>query len=147
MKSKTYKIYNNNKKITKEIYINKSQIPKKRNNSTYNLKKLLKDRELKFKPRLCDVVFSSGFVTSIEESKHIILNNNILLNNKVFNKPNKILKSGDIITCIYNKVLLNYYKRRWDILDFNKDNTYIKYKYLISNKKIIRLSYNSILWL
>lgn len=133
-----------------------------------------------------------------------------MLNNKIINQPNTKIKSGDIITSIHEKVLLNYYIRRWSIINFNStynliinklerynynmskldiierkylEDNYIKskrlekllkgeyvkgkilkienkklknrifsgsyrcYKYLIEDKKIHRLSYNSILWL
>lgn len=145
MKSKIYKIIKDSKLVTKEIYIKRSNLPKTRNNSTFNIKKILKDRELKFENTLTDIVFSSGFVNSVKEAKHIILNNHIELNNKVINEPNTKVKSGDIITCKYNKTLLNYYNRRWNCIKFN--NGYIKYKYLIPNKRIHRLSFNSVLWL
>lgn len=146
MKTKTYKIYKNSKELTKDIYINKSQLPKKRNNSTYNLKKVLKDRELKFEIKLLDVVFSSGFTKSIKEAKHIILNNYIMLNNKIINEPNTKIKSGDIITSTHEKTLLNYYIRRWSIINFNSSynpiiNKLERYNYNISKLDIIERKY------
>jgi len=144
---KSYKIYKDSSLLTKEIYVKRSQLGKKRNNSTFNVKKVLKDRELDVSGTLLNIVFSSGFANSLCEGKHIILNGHIELNNKVVLIPGIKLKSGDIVTSNYNKTLLNYYNRRWSMLKFNIRRDYIKYKYLLSDKKVHRLSFNSILWL
>jgi ribosomal protein S4 len=109
---KSYKIYKDSSLITKEIYVKRSQLPKKRNNSTFNVKKVLKDRELDVSSRLLNIVFSSGFANSLCEAKHIILNGHIELNNKIVLIPDIKLKSGDIVTSNYSKTLLNYYNRR-----------------------------------
>jgi ribosomal protein S4 len=84
---------------------------------------------------------------SLSEAKHIILNGDIELNNKVVLIPWIKLKSGDILRSRNSKTLLNYYNRRWSMLKFNVRRDYVKYKYLICDKKVHRLSYNSILWL
>lgn len=215
---KTFKIYKNNTHINSSIYFNKSNLPKNKNKSTYNLKKVLKDRTLTFKTILIDICFSSGFGNNINETKHLILNKCIKLNNNIVTQPNIKIKSGDIITCIDKRCLLNYYKQKWSVIKLNsgrpsdnklkiiedlekidfklKNNictdvysdillkgrykklidyserdrnnilnlskkplsmsrgkklvnkkTYKKYKYLISNNRIHRLSYNTILWL
>ena len=144
---KSYKIYKDSNLITKEIYVKRSQLGKKRNNSTFNVKKVLKDRELDVSGSLLNIVFSSGFANSLCEGKHIILNGHIELNNKVVLIPGIKLKSGDIVRSNYSKTLLNYYIRRWSMLKFTVRRDYIKYKYLISDKKVHRLSFNSILWL
>jgi len=144
---KSYKIYKDSSLVTKEIYVKRSQLPKKRNNSTFNVKKVLKDRELDVSGTLLNIVFSSGFVNSLCEAKHIILNGDIELNNKVVLIPGIKLKSGDIVRSNSSKTLLNYYTRRWSILKFTVRRDYIKYKYLICDKKVHRLSFNSILWL
>jgi ribosomal protein S4 len=109
---KSYKIYKDSNLITKEIYVKRSQLGKKRNNSTFNVKKVLKDRELDVSGTLLNIVFSSGFANSLCEAKHIILNGDIELNNKVVLIPGIKLKSGDIVRSNYNKTLLNYYNRR-----------------------------------
>lgn len=173
---KIYKIYKNTSRLNKEIYLTKNYLSKNKNNSTFNLKKILKDRELKFKPTLLNLVYYSGFVKSLKEAKHIILNNYIKLNNSFVNEPNIKIKSGDIIISTYKNTLLSYYERRWNIIKFNSRNkksnnliklnkslltidkknyilnkniirTYKKFKYMISKKRIHRLSYNSIIWI
>lgn len=144
---KSYKIYKESSLITKEIYVKRSQLPKKRNNSTFNVKKVLKDRELDVSNSVLNIVFSSGLSNSLSEAKHIILNGDIELNNKVVLIPWIKLKSGDILRSRNSKTLLNYYNRRWSMLKFNVRRDYVKYKYLICDKKVHRLSYNSILWL
>jgi len=144
---KSYKIYKDSSVLTKEIYVKRSQVVKKRKNSTFNVKKVLKDRELDVSGTLVNIVFSSGLSNSLREAKDIILRGNIELNNKVVLIPGIKLKSGDIVTSKYSKTLLNYYNRRWNVLKFNVGRDYIKYKYLISDKKVHRLSFNSILWL
>lgn len=144
---KSYKIYKDSSLVTKEIYVKRSQLAKKRNNSTFNVKKVLKDRELDVSGTLLNIVFSSGFANSLCEAKHIILNGHIELNNKVVLIGSIKLKSGDIVRSNYNKTLLNYYNRRWNMLKFTVRRDYIKYKYLLPDKKVHRLSFNSILWL
>lgn len=147
MKSKIYKIYKNSDIITEEIYIRRSELRKRGNNSTFNVKKVLKVRELDLSNSLVNVVFSCGFANSLKEAKHIILDGNMLLNSKIVSIVDVKLKSGDIVTSTSSKTLLNYYNRRWRILKFNVREDYIKYKYLISDKRVHRISFNSILWL
>lgn len=202
---KIYKTYKNTSKLNKEIYLTKSLLPRNKNNSTYNLKKILKDRKLIFKPTLINIVYYSGFVKSIKEAKHIILNNYIKINNNIVNKPNIKIKSGDIIISTYKNTLLSYYERKFNIIKLNPINkfsneqikinyilknykknninintitskrckeliknnnnilytcknkklinnkltekTYKKFKYMIPNKRIHRISYNSIIWI
>lgn len=144
---KSYKIYKDSSLLTKEIYVKRSQLPKKRTNSTFNVKKVLKDRELDVSNSVINIVFSSGLANSLTEAKHIILNGDIELNNKVVIIPYIKLKSGDILRSRNSKTLLNYYNRRWSMLKFTIRRDYIKYKYLLCDKKVHRLSYNIILWL
>lgn len=149
---KIYKVYKDRSNINKNIYLTKGKLGRVKNRSTFNIKKILKDRELKYKPILCDIVYYSGFSNNIKEAKHNILTSNIKVNNIIINEPNYKLKSGDIVSCINNKVLLEYYNNRWNTIKINnimkgKDITYKKYKFMYNTKNIHRISYNSILFM
>lgn len=145
---KIYKTYKNTSKLNKEIYLTKSLLPRNKNNSTYNLKKILKDRKLIFKPTLINIVYYSGFVKSIKEAKHIILNNYIKINNNIVNKPNIKIKSGDIIISTYKNTLLSYYERKFNIIKLNPINKFsneqIKINYILKNYKKNNININTI---
>ena len=53
------KINKNYSSVNKEIYLRKSKLTNSKNRSTFNTKKILKDRELSFKPILVDIVYYS----------------------------------------------------------------------------------------
>ena len=146
------KINKNYTSFNKEIYL--SKLINSKNRSTYNTKKLLKDRELSFKPILVDIVYYSGFSKSIKEAKHMILTNNIKINGNIINKPNIKIKSGDIITSINSKCLLSYYQQRWNCIKINpildsrlKKRMFKKFKYMIPNIHIHKLGYNTVLYI
>lgn len=146
------KINKNYTSFNKEIYL--SKLINSKNRSTYNTKKILKDRELSFKPILVDIVYYSGFSKSIKEAKHMILTNNIKINGNIINKPNIKIKSGDIITSINSKCLLSYYQQRWNCIKINpildsrlKKRMFKKFKYMIPNIHIHKLGYNTVLYI
>lgn len=152
---KIYKIYKDSSYINKLIYLRRRKFP--RNKTTFNKKKILKDRQLVKNNILMDIVYYSGFTTNIKHAKHIILEGNILVNNNKLLQPNYKLKSGDIITCIDKKILLSYYLRRWNIIKlrknrvkrWNKSNIrrFKQYKYLIGLNNVYKLSYNTVLFI
>lgn len=146
------KINKNYTSFNKEIYL--SKLINSKNRSTYNTKKILKDRELSFKPILVDIVYYSGFSKSIKEAKHMILTNNIKINGNIINQPNIKIKSGDIITSINSKCLLSYYQQRWNCIKINpildsrlKKRMFKKFKYMIPNIHIHKLGYNTVLYI
>lgn len=113
-----FKVYKDRSFVNKKIYLSKSKLPRTKNQSTFNTRKVLKDRELRFKPLLADIVYSSGFSRSFKDAKHMVLNNTIQVNDVTVTSPNLKIKSGDIIRCIDSRTLLSYYMQRWNCIEF-----------------------------
>lgn len=135
-KSKIYRVKQDWSSFNKDLYKYIRQIGRKR--STFSRKKALKDRELKFKPILSNVLYSGGLCNSLEESKHLILNGKILVNNIVVKNSGLIVKSGDIIKNESNKSLIWYYCQKWNSIELKESNEiWIRLKKLKKEKILI----------